>query len=41
MKSITRDSKSYIIDGKPEFLISGEFHYFRVPKVIGESALSC
>lgn len=26
------DPKSYKIDRKPSFLISGEFHYFRVPK---------
>jgi beta-galactosidase len=32
MKTITWDEHSYRIDGKPEFLISGEFHYFRVPK---------
>ncbi|HEY5561041.1 MAG TPA: beta-galactosidase [Clostridiaceae bacterium] len=32
MKSINWDSKSYKIDGQPEFLVSGEFHYFRVPK---------
>ncbi len=31
MKSISRNPKSYIINGKPDFLISGEFHYFRVP----------
>ena len=27
------DKISYIKDGKPFYLISGEFHYFRVPKV--------
>jgi len=32
MKKILWDEKSYIIDGKREFLRSGEFHYFRVPK---------
>ena len=32
MKSITRDGTSYFIDGKPVFLVSGEFHYFRVPQ---------
>ena len=26
------DETSLLIDGKREFLISGEFHYFRVPK---------
>ena len=26
------DSKSLLLDGKRDFLISGEFHYFRVPK---------
>jgi beta-galactosidase len=29
---ITFDSKSYRIDGNPAYLLSGEFHYFRVPK---------
>jgi len=32
MRNITRDSNSYYIDGKPGFLISGEFQYFRIPK---------
>lgn len=32
MLNITFDSKCYYIGGKPAFLYSGEFHYFRVPK---------
>ncbi len=32
MKPITFDKTSYFIDGKPAFLYSGEFHYFRVRK---------
>ncbi len=32
MKTIEWNAKSYKINGKPEFLISGEFHYFRVPR---------
>ncbi len=31
MNSVTWDAKSFIIDGKRDFLRSGEFHYFRVP----------
>lgn len=33
MTLITYNSQSYQIDGKPVYLLSGEFHYFRVPKV--------
>ncbi len=29
---INFDKQSFIIDGKREFLVSGDFHYFRVPK---------
>jgi beta-galactosidase len=32
MQPITFDDKRYYINGKPAFLYSGEFHYFRVPK---------
>ena len=32
MKTITWDPVCYKINGNPQFLISGEFHYFRVPK---------
>lgn len=32
MMNIEWDNKSYKINGKSEFLISGEFHYFRVPR---------
>lgn len=32
MKKLTWNRKSYQLDGEPAFLISGEFHYFRVPK---------
>jgi beta-galactosidase len=31
MKSINWDKKSYYLDSKSAFLVSGEFHYFRVP----------
>jgi beta-galactosidase len=32
MQPVTWDSASYLVDGKPVYLNSGEFHYFRVPK---------
>jgi beta-galactosidase len=32
MKPIQYTRQSYIIDGQPVYLLSGEFHYFRVPK---------
>ena len=32
MQNISFDGKCYYIGGKPAFLYSGEFHYFRVPK---------
>lgn len=32
MKELCWDKNAFYINGKPEFLISGEFHYFRVPK---------
>lgn len=32
MNQITWDQRSYILHGERKFLISGEFHYFRVPK---------
>lgn len=32
MEAIAWNNQSYSINGKPGFLISGEFHYFRVPK---------
>jgi beta-galactosidase len=32
MKTIAWSPQSYKINGNPGFLISGEFHYFRVPK---------
>ncbi len=32
MKPITFDNTSYLVDGKPFYLNSGEFHYFRVPR---------
>jgi beta-galactosidase len=32
MEHIQWNAKCYQINGKPDFLISGEFHYFRVPK---------
>lgn len=30
-RSVTYDGHSFIVDGKPIFLWSGEFHYFRLP----------
>ena len=30
--SIEIKNQQYYIDGKPQFLVSGEFHYFRVPR---------
>ena len=32
MKTLSFDEKTFRIDGKPVYLNSGEFHYFRVPK---------
>jgi len=32
MNKICWNSTSYLFDEKPNFLLSGEFHYFRVPK---------
>lgn len=32
MNPITFDSLTYRIDGNPTYLLSGEFHYFRVPQ---------
>src|SRR3989304_7715562 len=32
LKTITFDRKSYRIGDTPAYLLSGEFHYFRVPK---------
>lgn len=37
--SIQIKKQSYYIDGKQEFLYSGEFHYFRVPKCDWEKRL--
>lgn len=37
--SIEIKNRSYYIDGKQEFLYSGEFHYFRVPKCDWERRL--
>ena len=34
------DEQGYSIDGRPAFLISGEFHYFRVPREDCERRLS-
>jgi hypothetical protein len=36
---ITYDRKGFIIHGKREFLIGGEFHYFRVPAELWEDRL--
>lgn len=32
MNGIQWNRSTYLIDGKPAFLVSGEFHYFRVPR---------
>ena len=32
MKVFSFDAHSYLLDGQPAYLLSGEFHYFRVPK---------
>ena len=32
MKKLSWNKQSFLVDGKPAPLISGEFHYFRVPK---------
>lgn len=37
--SIEIKNQQYYIDGKPQFLISGEFHYFRVPRKDWKSRL--
>lgn len=39
MSKITWDNKSYLLDGERKFLVSGEFHYFRVPKEDWEKRL--
>lgn len=39
MKQITWDNNSYKIDGQDVYLVSGEFHYFRVPKKDWETRL--
>jgi len=31
MRSVSWDSSSYLVDGRPEFIYSGEMHYFRIP----------
>jgi hypothetical protein len=36
---VTYDNKGFIINGKREFLIGGEFHYFRVPSAEWEDRL--
>ncbi len=32
MKTLSWNDRGYLVDGKPTFLVSGEFHYFRVPR---------
>jgi len=39
MNQFSWDPKSYLLDGKRKFLVSGEFHYFRVPKEDWEKRL--
>ena len=31
-KQLTWDNKGFYVDGKPAYIMSGEFHYFRVPR---------
>ncbi len=38
-KIISYDKNGFIINGKHEFLIGGEFHYFRVPAALWEDRL--
>ncbi|MBB6730908.1 beta-galactosidase [Cohnella zeiphila] len=38
--AIEWNAQHYVIDGKPGFLVSGEFHYFRVPRHDWEERLS-
>lgn len=33
MQPITFNTKNFLVNGNPDYLLSGEFHYFRVPKV--------
>ena len=37
--AVTYDNKGFIVNGKREFLIGGEFHYFRVPAGLWEDRL--
>jgi beta-galactosidase len=36
---ISYDRNGFIINGKREFLVGGEFHYFRVPAALWEDRL--
>lgn len=38
-KVVAYDNKGFVINGKREFLIGGEFHYFRVPGELWEDRL--
>ena len=38
-KIVTYDNRGFVINGKREFLIGGEFHYFRVPHELWEDRL--
>jgi len=38
-QTVTYDNKGFIINGNREFLIGGEFHYFRVPAGLWEDRL--
>jgi len=40
MKSISYDKQSFSIDGKRVFLISGEVHYFRIPRALWKDRLT-
>lgn len=40
MKTLGWDARSYLLDGERAFLVSGEFHYFRVPRQDWETRLS-
>ena len=37
--SVSYDGRSFLIDGKPVFIYSGAFHYFRCPKPLWRDRL--
>ena len=38
-RSITFDDKCYLIDGKPQWFLGGDIHYFRVPRELWEKRI--